>query len=103
MTQTIYDVDDLVERDEVLDKNLISTCRCGFEEPCACPANPFYADWTVPPAPSSFPKLGLRAAGFRYGFALGGTDALRRVWPYVPPEHRGMVKVIAAAYVEEAA
>ena len=44
------------------------------------------------------PSTGLRAAGFRHGFACGGTDALRRVWAYIPAEHRGDVVRIAADY-----
>lgn len=43
-------------------------------------------------------STGLRAVGFRYGFARGGTDALRRVWPFIPAEHRGDVTRIAADY-----
>jgi hypothetical protein len=44
------------------------------------------------------PTVGLRAAGYREGFGRGGTDALRRVWPYIPIEHRGEVTRIAADY-----
>ncbi|MFV8319921.1 hypothetical protein [Mycobacterium sp. 23] len=44
------------------------------------------------------PSSGLRASGFRCGFACGGTDALRRIWPYIAAEHRGDVARIAADY-----
>lgn len=44
------------------------------------------------------PSTGLRAAGYRQGFACGGTDALRRVWAYVAAEHRTEVARIAATY-----
>jgi hypothetical protein len=44
------------------------------------------------------PTTGLRAAGYRYGFSCGGADALRRVWPFIPAEHRSEVSRIAADY-----
>jgi hypothetical protein len=44
------------------------------------------------------PSTGLRASGFRQGFACGGTDALRRVWRYIPDEYRGLVSRIATDY-----
>lgn len=41
---------------------------------------------------------GLMDCGYRFGFGRGGCDALRRVWPYVAPEHRGEIARIAAEY-----
>ena len=46
------------------------------------------------------PALGIAAFQFREGFARGGLDALRRIWAFIPTEHRAVVRAIAGDYYD---
>jgi hypothetical protein len=76
--------------------------RCAFGEVCVC--NWYLArGWHCAPFRRNHPRpsrapTGIRASGFREGFAHGGADALRRIWALIPTEHRAEVEQIAASY-----
>jgi hypothetical protein len=46
------------------------------------------------------PSTGLRASGFREGFARGGQDALRRAWALIPEEYRAAIEGLACDYTD---
>jgi len=77
---------------------------------CHSTATPVEQAWYATPIPMAAREIGdqryhsapvgLAARTFREGFARGGCDALRRVWPILPADLRGQVAVIAADYAE---
>jgi hypothetical protein len=49
------------------------------------------------------PSTGLRANGFREGFARGALDSLREIWPALDEAGRARAAEIAARYQTETA